>query len=329
MASSLRNTARIVAEVVAGRTALTGLTHAPRSRLYPNVPQLATSNKAASVSVGGNRLKNGDAKKVEVVVGQHASLSLSTIQENTVLKDVVGTSQELDVNVSNGGLFVHVPNQLIPNASSHYKQRRRISLEPGASAVIVNICNARRVRSDSTWSPSFAFDSETTYFSSNESSALPFLTSSMFDGIQQNSLDSAFASIVAVGPRAQVVRDSLSKFSDSLESRYSSDQNPEWFSTYSAGHKSKQLLVGAINIDIREIQTAHGPVSIAKCNAELVEELITVLSECLQPLEDQLGMAPYAKLANCARTTVLQTEDSSFLDVDWREGMWQQRQAQR
>ena len=98
--------ARIVAELVKGQTAVTNIAHAFSASLYPKA-----TRSAASFAVGGSRLKSAEVKSVEVSVGQDACLSMTTVQETKVLKSNRGASfskQFLGASIESGGLFVHV-----------------------------------------------------------------------------------------------------------------------------------------------------------------------------------------------------------------------------
>jgi len=305
--------ARIVAELVKGQTAVTNIAHASSARLYPKA-----TRSAASFAVGGSRLKSAEVKSVEVSVGQDACLSMTTVQETKVLKSNRGASfskQLLSASIESGGLFVHVPNAINPGQGSRLSQNHNIQVSPGASAVVVSLLNTNRVQHDKTWSPSINFETESIF--SNGPNEIPFLINSLDLGFPRmtgaGNLQGSYASVVAVGPRAAAVANRLRKCSEMIQEgrthahggMLSPLAESTTISNAAASFRTRLQLAGQVYMDISESDSKNGAVVTAKLSAENLEEVIRVLHYCMSPLEHELGEKPYEHQLHSVRTSVV------------------------
>lgn len=341
--------ARIVAELVKGKTAITNVAHSAGARLYPNA-----SRQAASFTVGGSRLKSDHTKSIEVAVGKDASLSMTTAQETSVLRSRRGASfakQELQATVAEGGLYVHTPNAINPGKDSRLSQCHNVQLSQGASAVVVDLLNCARVQHDESWSPSHNHESESIFAYDND---IPFQITSLDLGFPRmtgpGNLQGSYASVVAVGPRAAAVSERLHKSVEMIQEgavhAHGGKLSPlaDAYRLTTGGSSainsfnSSLQLHGQVYMEVSDSESAHGTVTTAKFSGENVEEIVRVLHHCLSPLEHELGEAPYANQLHSMSTSVvpdlLATAPPAILEtLDWKGqqhyAMLQQGQMQQ
>jgi hypothetical protein len=258
----------------------------------------------------GGRLKQGDVRAIEVEVAENAKLSLSTIQAIKLNSRTEQCGQEINAKVAKGGLFVHAPLAVAPSSNSFYKQRRTIQLEPEASAVVVNICDASSVAQDDAWSPAFGFNSQTRFISNNSTDPAfswrgPFLATSLFNDSKLGiATPRVQASVTAVGPRSRQVQDMLESFNSSC-----------------AGTPFDEIQMICTTED-----SPNGRVTTAKIGATTIEQLIRVLHECLSPLEQELGTAPYTGAVHASSTIkAIEPASQELSNTAWQHLMWQER----
>jgi urease accessory protein len=102
-------------------------------------------------STFGGGLVGGDAVAIDVVVGEGASVMLSTQASTKVYRSSMGTSSELDAVVGSGGLLALLPDPVVCFAASRYRQRQRVRLEDGAGLVMVDWMSSGRHGAGERW----------------------------------------------------------------------------------------------------------------------------------------------------------------------------------
>jgi urease accessory protein len=105
-------------------------------------------------STFGGGLVGGDATVLDVEVGPGAAAFLSTQASTKVYRSTRGAAAEVRARVGGGGLFVTVPDPVVPFAASRYRQVQRIELAGDAGLVLVDWMSSGRRASGERW----AFD---------------------------------------------------------------------------------------------------------------------------------------------------------------------------
>jgi urease accessory protein UreF len=139
--------ARLVAEVVGGRSVLTEVSHRSPARLHAMSNPMQRDAAWCTLGGFGGGVVGGDRTRIDVDVRSGATLALFT-QGSTKLykakRDGATSQAELNVRVRGDALLVFAPDPLVPYRGSRFAQRQRFELEPGASAVVVDACMCGR-----------------------------------------------------------------------------------------------------------------------------------------------------------------------------------------
>ena len=128
----------------------------------------------------GGGLVDGDAVRLAVAVGEHATAMLSTQASTKVYRSSQrqGTSYDLDALVSAGALLAVLPDPVICFAASRYRQQQRIHLEGGASLIFMDWLSAGRRASGERWQ----FESYSSRLEIRQDDRLRLLDSTVLDG---------------------------------------------------------------------------------------------------------------------------------------------------
>jgi urease accessory protein len=142
---------RLVAERVAGETALTTCASSTPLRLLAPRPRGPAAWVLAASHGGG--LVAGDSVEVELDVGPGAALYLGTQAETKVYRSPEGrlARQALRARVARAGLLAVLPEPVSPYAGSAFAQAQRFDLEAGAGLVLLDAVTAGRVARGERW----------------------------------------------------------------------------------------------------------------------------------------------------------------------------------
>eukprot|EP00929_Paragymnodinium_shiwhaense_P084146 TRINITY_DN44983_c0_g1_i1.p1 TRINITY_DN44983_c0_g1~~TRINITY_DN44983_c0_g1_i1.p1 ORF type:complete len:679 (+),score=139.52 TRINITY_DN44983_c0_g1_i1:86-2122(+) len=322
---------RIKAEVVAGVTRLTEIGHSAPARLFPVMSPGVEKVGAAGFFLGGygGGVLGGDHVQLDVRVGAGATL-LGRTQGTTKIyrTNRLASVQLLEAEIDCEGLLVLAPDAIMPFKDARYEQRQRFYLAEGASAVVVDGVSCGRASRGERWdfrhfsSSSEYFDAATKEFertsepsSSSSARAMPFLSDAIvMDAPERGgsnwSMDlggverDAFASVVAIGPRAAKVAAELGRVAAAVAARNGARvagetapaSGPGSSSGYPDVHEiALPTLGGAVCMGVSHgIPGGRSDVAMARIVGELPEDVLRVVAACLSPLEEAVGEGPYA-----------------------------------
>ena len=301
--------ARVTAEVVHGKTALTELTYRAPARLH-------AMNTPGTVDVGaawcmageyGGGLLGGDKTELHVRVQAGATLTLSTQGATKVYKtkqDGKVTQQFLHSTVEEGGLFLYTPDPILPYTDARYSQSQRFDIQPGGSVVVVDMCGSGREASGERW----AFDSYSSrsmYFTAepmgdgqnssgtqhepelalllNEAVSLESCSRGRVNwamdlaGVERN----AFGSVVAIGPRAAEIVSKLKQAAAALSVQGGTR-------VANSVHEAAALfdlpeLSGSVCMGVSPIGPEESGM-VARLAAESPDDIVRIIHRCAQPL---------------------------------------------
>eukprot|EP00037_Helgoeca_nana_P020057 m.198016 g.198016 ORF g.198016 m.198016 type:complete len:602 (-) comp25113_c0_seq1:15-1820(-) len=299
---------RVAAAVVGGRTAIVDCTHCYPSRAFPTTPPEAAEVGAAGVIVSGHGggLLGGDTYAVDVDVGDAATLLLQSQSATKVFQrreatNFRPTQTRTTISVGNGGLVVLAPDCIVPFRNSELHAALDLELRsPTASAVVVDAVSAGRVALGERWHL-HRLTQKARYRRrrlSSSSDAGPHPSDAILDvalalhrGDAARMLDfagvshDAFASVVAVGPRAAAVID----HAESLRQNRMATEQPRRGRIGSTGP------VPSWSLSVSRLDSSAGdsPAAVIKVVAQHAEQLYCSLRTVLSPLESALGVAPY------------------------------------
>ncbi|HUS66874.1 MAG TPA: urease accessory protein UreD [Kofleriaceae bacterium] len=154
----------------------------------------------------GGGLVDGDRLRLRVRVAAGAAAYLSTQSSTKVYAGA--SSQELEVDVAAGGLFVSAPDPVVCFAGADYRQRARVALAPDATLVWLDSLAAGRVARGERWAMA-RYRSELTVERDGRELLRDGLLLDPAHGAVGERLGrfDALATLVAVGPTSRVLRD--------------------------------------------------------------------------------------------------------------------------
>jgi urease accessory protein len=194
--------------LASGRSVVhTARADAPLKLLLPN-----NQGDAAWVFLAtlGGGLVGGDAIALDVDVASGASAFLGSQSSTKVFRSDRETSQSLGAHVGDDATLVIVPDAVAPFAGSRYTQSTEVVLGERATLVLADIATCGRAARGERWD----FERYVSRMKVERGGRLIVLDALLLDrahGDLRARLHrfEAFATIVAAGPRASEVRDSL------------------------------------------------------------------------------------------------------------------------
>eukprot|EP00746_Dinoflagellata_sp_MGD_P075476 gnl/MRDRNA2_/MRDRNA2_30369_c0_seq1.p1 gnl/MRDRNA2_/MRDRNA2_30369_c0~~gnl/MRDRNA2_/MRDRNA2_30369_c0_seq1.p1 ORF type:complete len:601 (+),score=122.00 gnl/MRDRNA2_/MRDRNA2_30369_c0_seq1:207-2009(+) len=295
---------RLKAELVAGATRLTDISSSSPARLFPLQSALATNAGAAGFVVGGygGGVLGGDTVDIHLSVGPGATL-VGRTQGHTKIyrakKDEVPAKQTLKATIGDGGLFVFAPDPVMPYTNAKYIQQQTFELSPEASLIVVDGVTCGRASQGERWDFR-EYRSKNEYIADKDKKLLS--DSIALDAAERGrsnwSMDiggtkrDAFASVVAVGPRASAVGAELVRLGAQVTARNGARVAASFFSE---NDKTLPNLGGSVWMGVTQgIPGGRTDAIAARIVAEFPEDIVRILCACMQPLESALGDVPYA-----------------------------------
>mmetsp|Transcript_32398 Transcript_32398/g.59242 ORF Transcript_32398/g.59242 Transcript_32398/m.59242 type:complete len:623 (+) Transcript_32398:28-1896(+) len=313
---------RITAEVVNGSTCLTEFSHRSPARLFEVCSAPITRAGATAFYIGGfgGGLLGGDKVNLELEVRANATAvgrTQGTTKVYKAKKDNATAWQSIKAAVHQGALLVLAPDPVMPYARAKYVQHQQFELEPGASVVVVDSVSSGRSARGERWAFEHfssrnefvvrADPSDSGAAGSTTADRLPFLV----DAVSLDESDKgsccwgmdlggrkreSFASIMAIGPRAEAVGATMSRLALQLAARSGArileGQQDDGASSSSAAKLPS--FTGEVYMGVTRKACGREDAVVARIVAELPEDLARVTAVCLEPLGSELGEAPYA-----------------------------------
>lgn len=247
-------------------------------------------------------------KELHVSVGARAALGITSNGLRLVPKTIVNKIEDADAVqnmtafVEEDGLLVHTPGAIDFASSTRLSQRHDVWLGTGASAVVVDMFDTRRAQHEGGWPHHSFCGTESRYFRSDIEhicTQQPFFisTTNLADPAAYRVGQAGCATVIAVGPRANSVRQQLRKCADALAAVESGGAIPTG--------SSLPPLAGGVRMEVSEHECEIEVVTEARIGAQHLEELVRVLHHCLQPLHADLGTIPYRDSLLAAATLVV------------------------
>lgn len=240
------------------------------------------------IGFGGGYV-SGDNVNVSLDVGADAACCVRTQGTTKVFEAVRGEMcrQTIRSELESGSLLVYVPDPTSCFASSVFEQVQKYRLSIGASCVIVDMYSSGRKGQNENWSAKRIKNRievfidgrlqflENMKLESHDALALP---------VSDRVKSSIFGTIVIVGPRTQVLQETL----DALKQRQSFSEFRHRQKRNPADHGS--LIEGTL----ASVSTLSQGINLVRFSAQGAEDVFTFLHATLGPLEKEIGFRPYS-----------------------------------
>ena len=309
------------------KTRLTQVSHQAPMRLVP-IPSSSIQHAGAAVcalsSYGGGMLP-GDLHEIHVDVQENATLGLITQGPSRIYKrnnkGDLSCQSTLHAHVASNALFVLAIDPCIPFQHSSFQQSLSITLEPEASAILVDWFGAGRLSRGECWDLD-SLSSRTLLYKSGQE--FPFLVDSthLNNSILSNTDNpfglqgwNAYCSVILHGPQAQTVAQRLQELSYQLTSQYTRVRHAhcheDIVSTLDTSFSFPPSPVAGISgralLGVNEIVSGNsdddfGPTFLARLATTCNEDMYRILHACLTPLSPKFGIQFYRDRIHSSQT---------------------------
>lgn len=295
-----KGSAHLKVSRVGRRSEIVRLSHSSPVRLLPMATAAAERSGTAWCALGsfGGGFLGGDEVDVDVHMEKDTVLTMTTQASTKVYQakaDGRAALQRLTATVGPGGLLVLSPDPLVPFAQSSYSQHLRFVLAADASAVVVDWLGAGRVAKGERWA--FKEYRSRMEFCWEEDHLVESLALRSCDFPHSAPPFAASVTVFAVGPLAQPVARRLRAMAVTLAARRGARVGEDF-------EAQGPSVTGQAVMGVTEDRCTVG-----RLMAEKSEDVYRILHHCLLPLEEHLGVEPYAdRVHGIAPSEMVETE---------------------
>jgi len=293
-------------------------------------PQLLKETaKAAICTMGARNGRLSTSLQMRIQAETNSTLMVDSVMPVKLLPSTPADAEYgvgIHASVENGALLAITPCAHVPHLNAHTGLWTRYDLSPGASLVSVHLADlqyqAQRppdvggryttrtrvhhainplLQDEPSNSPTWTDDSSIAYvnescaqtavsscglhFAPNPSWQCDWTYGRRFKGLVMGTrTTNVISSVLLAGPRAD----------ETVAAFRALNGDP-------STHKALGLH-GDVHVALQEVTRSTGDLVVVRMSTEHREDMHRVLHHCLQSLEAQLGVAPYARLLNSART---------------------------
>jgi urease accessory protein len=231
----------------------------------------------------------GDSHELQITVEPSARLGLITQGPSRIYKrteNCLTCRSTIQASVASNGFLVLAVDPCIPFSTSSFQQTVNVSIEPGASVILVDWYGAGRLSRGERWD----FDHLQSQTALSKNGAQPFLVeSTLLNPANYRSRDpfgfqefNAFCSVILHGRQAGPVTHRLQHLSKQLASahtriRTDSTEEPE---------ENNLSLSGRVLLGVSEVECdkTYGLTHVARLAATCNEDIYRILHSSLRPL---------------------------------------------
>lgn len=282
--------ARIRATAEHGITRLTEVSHRAPMRLVP-IPSSSIQQAGAAVcalsSYGGGLLP-GDSHELHIKVEPSSRLGIITQGPSRIYKRTdksIMCRSSIEASVASNGFLVLAVDPCISFSTSSFQQTVNVSVEPGASVILVDWFGAGRLSRGERWD----FDLLQSQTALSKHGDEPFLVESILlnpanfrsrepFGLQEFN---AFCSVILHGTQVELVTRRLQDLTHKLASAHTRIRNESTEVQEDSLSLSGRVLLGISEVEEDE---AYGPTHVARLVATCNEDIYRILHSSLRPL---------------------------------------------